>query len=95
MRRQTPSVWYRTLMIAGGFAFGVFADRRPFGETVLGHPIVLFCAIAGIGLLMLRVVRARPVPEIIPERALVIGFLLGIAAFLAGNWIGVHLLTPR
>jgi hypothetical protein len=91
----TAILWYRILMIAGGFTFGLFADRRPFGETVLGHPIVVFCVIAGIGLLVLRVVRARPVPEIIPERALVIGFLLGIAAFLVGNWIGVHVFAAR
>ena len=93
--KRNAVLWYRILMIAGGFAFGLFADRRPFGEAVLGHPIVVFCAIAGIGLLVLRVVRGRPVPEIIPERALVIGFLLGIAAFLVGNWFVVHLLTPR
>ena len=93
--KRNAVLWYRILMIAGGFGFGLFADRRPFGETVLGHPIVMFCAIAGIGLLVLRVVRGRPVPEIIPERALVIGFLLGIAAFLVGNWFVVHLLTPR
>ena len=93
--KRNAVLWYRLLMIAGGFAFGLFADRRPFGETVLGHPIVMFCAIAGIGLLVLRVVRGRPVPEIIPERALIIGFLLGIAAFLVGNWFVVHLLTPR
>ena len=82
-------------MIAGGFAFGLVADRRPFGETFLAHPIVVFAAIAGAGLLILRVVLGRPVPEVIPERALVVGFLLGIAAFLAGNWIGVHLIVPR
>jgi hypothetical protein len=82
-------------MIAGGFAFGLLADRRPFGETFLGHPIVVFAGIAGLGLLILRIVLRRPVPEIIPERAIVVGFLLGIAAFLAGNWIGVHLIVGR
>ena len=35
-------LWWRILMLAGGFAFGLFADRRPFGETFLGHPIVVF-----------------------------------------------------
>ena len=93
--RGSAIVWWRTLMVAGGFAFGVFADRRPFGESFLAHPIVVFAAIAGAGLLILRVVLGRPVPEVIPERALVVGFLLGIAAFLAGNWIGVHLIVPR
>lgn len=82
-------------MIAGGFAFGLFADRRPFGETFLAHPIVVFAALAGVGLLILRVALGRPVPEVIAERALVVGFFLGVAAFLVGNWIGVHLLAPR
>jgi len=80
-------------MIAGGFAFGLLADRRPFGDTFLAQPIMVFVGIAGLGLLTLRVVLGRPVPEVIPERALVVGFLLGIAAFLAGNWIGVHLIA--
>ena len=91
--RSRAVLWWRVLMIAGGFVFGLLADRRPFGETFLGHPIVVFAGIAGLGLLVLRVVLRRPVPEIIPERAIVVGFLLGIAAFLAGNWIGVHLIV--
>ena len=82
-------------MIAGGFAFGLLADRRPFGESVLAHPIVLFAALAGMGLLILRVALGRPVPEVIPERVLAVGFLLGTAAFLAGNWVGVHLVASR
>ena len=88
-------LWYRIMMVAGGFAFGLFAERRPFGETMLAHPIVVFAAVAALGLIVLRVVLARPVPEIIPERALVVGFLIGVAAFLAGNWIGVHVLAAR
>ena len=88
-------LWWRILMIAGGFAFGLLADRRPFGGSFLGHPIVIFAAVAGLGLLILRVALGRPVPEVIPERAIVVGFLLGIAAFLAGNWIGVHVMAGR
>jgi hypothetical protein len=93
--RRSAVVWWRVLMIAGGFGFGLFADRRPFGETFLAHPIVIFAALAGVGLLILRVALGRPVPEVIPERAMIVGFFFGIAAFLAGNWIGVHLLMPR
>jgi hypothetical protein len=33
------------------------------------------------------------VPEIIPERALLIGCLIGGAGFLLGNWIAVHVLA--
>jgi hypothetical protein len=95
MRPHVALVCYRIAMIAGGFGFGLIADRRPFGETVLTHPIVVFAAVAGAGLLILRLVLARPVPEVIPERTLVVGFVLGFAAFLAGNWLGVHLLAAR
>jgi hypothetical protein len=93
--RGTAVLWWRVLMVAGGFAFGLFADRRPFGDAVLGQPVVVFAMVAGVGLLILRAVLRRPVPEIIPERAIVVGFFLGLAAFLAGNWIGVHLIAGR
>jgi hypothetical protein len=93
--RHTAVIWYRIAMIAGGAGFGLFADRRPFGETVLTHPIVVFAAVAGLGLLILRIVLARPVPQVLPERALLTGFFFGFAAFLVGNWVGVHILTPR
>ena len=95
MPKQSPVLWFRLAMIAGGFAFGLAAERRPFGDTVLTHPIVVFAALAGAGLLTIRVVLARPVPEVISERALLTGFLLGFAAFLLGNWIGVHVIAPR
>jgi hypothetical protein len=87
--------WWRILMIAGGFAFGLLADRRPFGGAVLGHPIVVFAAVAGMGLLILRFVIDRPVPDVIPDRAIAVGFFLGIAAFLVGNWIAVYLAASR
>jgi hypothetical protein len=93
--RTSAIVWWRTVMIAGGLAFGLVAERRPFGEDVFAHPLVVFAGTAGLGLLVLRLVLQRPVPEVIPERALVIGFLLGAGAFLAGNWLGVHVFSPR
>jgi hypothetical protein len=37
----------------------------------------------------------RPVPEVIPERSLVIGCLLAAFAFLVGNWAAVHLAAIR
>ena len=48
-----------------------------------------------MALLVLRVAGARPVPELIAERALLAGCLLGAAAFLAGNWAAAHLLAVR
>src|SRR5262249_61716579 len=80
-------VWWFRLMAAGGFAFGLLGDRRPFGSDVLAHPLAIFFIVAAVGLLILRVVLQRPVPELIPERALVIGCLAGGATFLLGNWI--------
>jgi hypothetical protein len=35
---------------------------------------------------------ARPVPEVIPDRALMLGCVLGLAAFLAGNFMATRLL---
>jgi hypothetical protein len=79
-------------MALGGFAFGLLSERRPFGQDVLAHPLVVYFLIVGIALLVLRAVRARPVPQIIPERTLLFGLLAGIAAFLAGNFAATHLI---
>jgi hypothetical protein len=55
----------------------------------------VFAGLAGLGLVILRVVLQRPVPDVIPERAMIVGFLFGIAAFLVGNWVGAHLIVGR
>jgi hypothetical protein len=76
----------------GGFIFGLVAERRPFGDDFFAHPFVVFFVVVGVGLMLLRVIAARPVPELVPDRALVLGCLAGAGSFLAGNWIGTHLL---
>ena len=88
---QIQLVWYG-MMVAGGMAFGLLGDRRPFGRDFLGHPLVVFFVLAAAGLLVVRIVFARPVPQLIPERTLLTGCVLGAAAFLVGNWVVVHLL---
>jgi hypothetical protein len=88
---MTPTRWWFGLVALGGLAFGLLADRRPFGDSVFAHPLVAYFILVGIGLVLLRAVLARPVPEIIPERALVVGCFAGLAMFLVGNWLGVHL----
>lgn len=88
-------VWWFAAMALGGLGFGLLGDRRPFGTDVLAHPFVIFFAVVAVALLVLRLAAGRPVPELIPERALVIGCLLGAAAFLAGNWTAAHLLAAR
>ena len=81
-------------MALGGLGFGMLADRRPFGEGFLVHPLVMFFVLAGLGLIALRVLMARPVPEVISDRALIAGCFVGLALFLVGNFIGVQLFAP-
>jgi hypothetical protein len=89
--------WWYGLMLAGGLSFGLVGERRPFGQDMLAHPLVVYFAAAAVGLLLLRAVLARPVPQVIPERTLVSGCLLGAAAFLAGNFINTFVFagTPH
>jgi hypothetical protein len=93
---QVPSsralTWWFGLMVLGGLAFGLFADRRPFGDDVLAQPLSIFFATVCVGLLALRVITARPVPELIPDRMLLFGCFAGLATFLAGNFVSSHLL---
>ncbi len=86
--------WYG-LMAAGGFAFGLFADKRPLGAGVLLHPLVLFFILVGAALLVVRIVSARPVPELISDRALMFGCCVGLAMFLIGNFFAVRVLLFR
>ena len=92
MHSSRVLLWWYGLMIAGGFLFGLIGDRRPFGNDMLAHPLIAFFASAAEALLVLRVALARPVPELIPERSLIAGCLLGAAAFLVGNFVTTRLL---
>ena len=83
--------WWFAAMSAAGVLFGAFADKRPFGDDVLAHPLVVLFIVVGIGLLVMRFALRRPVPEIIPDRLLVFGCIVGLVAFLIGNWLAVHL----
>lgn len=85
--------WWFGLVSAGGLAFGAYSERRPFGADVLAHPLVVFFAVVGAGLLVLRFAIGRPVPEVISERLLLIGCVVGLGAFLVGNWLATHLVT--
>ena len=93
--RPPPSgrilTWWFAAMSAAGVLFGAFAEQRPFGDDVLTHPIVIMFIVVGIGLLVLRFAMRRPVPEIIPDRLLLFGCVVGLAAFLIGNWLAIHL----
>ena len=83
--------WYGA-MVTGGLGFGLLGEHRPLGHDVFAHPLILFFITAIVGLLVMRAALARPVPEVIPERALLLGCCAGLAAFLAGNGIAVHVL---
>lgn len=89
------SLWWFLSVASGGLLFGTLAERRPFGQDVLAHPLVVFFALVGAALVILRLLLRRPVPEVIAERTLLIGCLLGAGAFLVGNWLAVHLGIPH
>jgi hypothetical protein len=84
--------WFAAMGV-GGFAFGLIADARPFGDDVLAHPLVVFFLLVCLGLLVLRLALARPVPDVLPERVLLMGTFLGLGTFLFGNFVTVHLLA--
>jgi len=84
--------WWFGLMALGGVGFGLYAEERPFGTGVLAYPLVVFFAVVAAGLLTLRFLHARPVPELISERCLAVGLAIGIACFFVGNWFGVSLM---
>lgn len=72
--------------------FGLLGDRRPFGEDILAHPLIIYCLAVAAGLLILRFIGGRPVPEIISEHALGRGCALGLVMFLIGNFIAAHVI---
>jgi hypothetical protein len=89
--RPVASVsWYGAMGLVG-FGFGLLADRRPFGQDLFVHPLVLFAILAGLSLLALRVLLARPVPEVISDRALLAGCAVGLTLFLVGNFVASRL----
>jgi len=83
--------WWFGAMSAAGVLFGLFAENRPFGDDMLEHPLVIMFVAVGIGLIVLRAALRRPVPEVIPDRLLLFGCFVGLAAFLIGNWLAVNL----
>jgi hypothetical protein len=85
--------WWYGLVGAGGFAFGLLGERRPFGADVIAHPLVVFAIAVGVALLVVRVALMRPVPEVIPDRALLLGCAVGLALFLAGNFVATRWLA--
>ena len=86
--------WWFGLMALGGLAFGLNAERRPFGDDVLAHPLIIFFVLVAAGLLLVRVVMQRMIQQILPDRILLFGCAVGIAAFLAGNWLGARGFSP-
>jgi len=81
--------WYGAVCLVG-LGFGLLGERRPFGQNILAHPFIVYAFAVAAGLLALRILRQRPVPELIPERAFGLGCAAGVALFLAGNFIAAH-----
>lgn len=90
--KPATGLWFGALG-AAGFGFGLLAERRPFGDGILAHPLLVYFFVVAAALLVLRLGARRPVPELIPERALIAGCVLGCALFLAGNFVATHLLA--
>lgn len=86
----SPRIWWFFLMTVGGLGFGALANKRPFGDQLIVHPLLVFFLLVALGLLALRVLLHRPVPEVISDRALMVGCVVGLVAFLAGNFLGVY-----
>jgi hypothetical protein len=84
--------WWFGLMALGGVGFGLYAEERPFGNGVLGLPLVVFFAFVAVGLLTLRFLHARPLLELISGRSIAAGIAIGIVCFFIGNWFGVSLI---
>ncbi len=82
-------------MSIGGLVFSSISERRPFGNHVLAHPLIVSFAFVGVALLVLRFSLRRPVTELISDRTLLVGCGIGIIAFLVGNWFGTHLGSMR
>ena len=59
---------------------------------MLAHPLVVFFALVAVGLLLLCAALRRPVPEILPERILIVGCIVGVIVYLAGNWFAARVL---
>lgn len=89
------ATFYIGAMGALGASFGLLAEKRPFGDDLFAHPLLVLAALAAGALLVLRAVWARPVTEILPERVLLFGSFVAVAMFLIGNFAGVHVLSIR
>jgi hypothetical protein len=84
--------WWFGLMSAAGVAFGLFADKRRFGDNALDAFVIVCAAVA---LLALRYALPRPAPGLLPDRLLLVGCFVGLAAFLVGNWLALNLAAIR
>ena len=80
-------------MALGGLVFGALAHKRPFGNGILLHPLMVFFALVCACLIVLRFVLARRVSDVISDRALVTGCVIGLVLFLAANFVAVSLLA--
>ena len=94
VRKSAKAVaWWYGLVGVGGLGFGLIGERRPFGEDMFANPLFVYFAAVGVALLLLRIASGRPVPQLIPDRALLAGCFGGLALFLLGNFIAAHLLA--
>lgn len=85
------ALWFGCMALTG-IAFGLLGDRRPFGQDVFAHPLMMLFVAATLAVLALRMLIARPVSELIPDRMLLLGCFTALVAFLVGNFLSARFL---
>ncbi len=83
--------WWFGLMALGGIGLGVYADRRPFGGGLFGHPLIIFTAITAACLFSLSGLHQRPLTRLISLPNLIAGAVIAVLCFLLGRWFGPNL----
>jgi hypothetical protein len=85
--------WWFSLMAIGGLGLGIFAHDRPFGDGLLGHPLIVLFAVVAAILLTLRFLHARPLGELIPRASIALGCAIAVACYVLGDWFATNLMA--
>ena len=88
--------WYGLMALGRAWASACSPTAGRSATDILVHPLVMFFILVGARAAgaARRCWRGR-CPEVISDRALIAGCVVGLAAFLAGNFVGAHVLPLR
>jgi energy-converting hydrogenase Eha subunit C len=90
MSSHLLTLWFG-VMAVGGIGFGTLAHQRPFGNGLLGNPLVVFFAFVAAGLLTVNMVHPQPITKLISLPSLIAGFVIAVACYFLGAWFGAAL----